>query len=269
MYNLYKQRFGVINNSGTRVINSNEAVEEKLTELAKKLEREARNNGEDFVEGFVEGIGAEQVDEILNEPEEISQTVLQEEADQIIEQAHQQAEQIIAEANGQRDDIIKKATEEGKKQGYAVGLQQAGQELEEKKQELEEYRQNLDAKYDQQLEELEPQLLDVILTVFEKVFHIQFDDKKEVLVHLIKNTILNVEGSKEFNVRVCEDNYAFIEAHKQDILSRVGQNIVLNITADSMLKDNECMIETDSGIFDCSLGIQLENLIKDMKCLCL
>ena len=27
------------------------------------------------------------------------------------------------------------------------------------------------------------------------------------------------------------------------------------------------MIETDSGIFNCSLGVQLENLIKDLKSL--
>lgn len=37
--------------------------------------------------------------------------------------------------------------------------------------------------------------------------------------------------------------------------------------ADPMLEENQCMIETDSGIFNCSLGVQLENLIKDLKSL--
>lgn len=36
---------------------------------------------------------------------------------------------------------------------------------------------------------MEQDLVDVIVTVFEKVFHIQFDDKKEILMHLIEDAI--------------------------------------------------------------------------------
>lgn len=268
MYNLYKQAYGGISSSGTRIINSNEAVEEKLNELAKKLEREARQNGGEFVEGFVEGINAENVEELLEE-ERVDEGLTREEADQIIAEARAEAERIVAEAQFNRSTVLNQAAKEGEEQGYAEGQARAEAELESRMQELEEYKNQLDEEYERRQAEMEPQLVDVIIRVFEKVFHIQFDDKKEILVHLIKNAIMNVEGSREFNVRVCEDNYAFIEAHKQDILSRVGQNILLNITADSVLKDNECMIETDSGIFDCSLGVQLESLIKDIKSLSL
>ena len=34
---------------------------------------------------------------------------------------------------------------------------------------------------------------------------------------------------------------------------------------DMALKQNECMIETDSGVFNCSLDVELHNLIKQIK----
>lgn len=65
---------------------------------------------------------------------------------------------------------------------------------------------------------MEQDLVDVIVTVFEKVFHIQFDDKKEILMHLIEDAILNIEDDKRFRVKVAEDNALFLENHKTEIL---------------------------------------------------
>ena len=59
-----------------------------------------------------------------------------------------------------------------------------------------------------------------------------------------------------------------LENHREDILERVGHGIELELIADSTMDGNECLIETDSGVFDCSLGTQLENLIKDIRSLC-
>ena len=59
-----------------------------------------------------------------------------------------------------------------------------------------------------------------------------------------------------------------METHKDEILDRVGHDITLEILPDSTMEGNSCIIETDSGVFDCSLGTQLENLIKDIRSLC-
>ncbi|MGN0482784.1 MAG: FliH/SctL family protein [Lachnospiraceae bacterium] len=266
MYNFYKQCYGTKVDAPTRVIDSNRAVEEKLEELAKKLREETSQQGEGFVEGFTEGINAEKVEDILEDQKSLEE-MTQEEADAILADARQQADALIASANQQKQQIEQQARKEGHSQGYADGHAEALQEMEQEKAELSEYKEQLDAQYQKQMEELEPQLVDVITQVFEKVFHVQFDDNKAILVHLIKKSMRKMEGCHEFNVRVSEDNYAFVEGHKQDILTKVGKDISLAITADPMLKENECLIDTDSGIFDCSLGIQLENLVKDIKCL--
>ena len=59
-----------------------------------------------------------------------------------------------------------------------------------------------------------------------------------------------------------------LENHKTEILDRVGHDIELEIVSDATVEGNDCTIETDSGVFNCSLGTQLENLIKDIRSLC-
>ena len=79
---------------------------------------------------------------------------------------------------------------------------------------------------------------------------------------------MNIEGDKKFRIKVADSNVQFLEKHRENILERVGHDIELEFIADSSMLGNDCVIETDSGVFDCSLGTQLENLIKDIRSLC-
>ena len=129
-------------------------------------------------------------------------------------------------------------------------------------------KRGLEDEYRSKMETMENDLVDVILEVFNKVFHIQFDNKKHILMYLIDDAILNIEGDKKFRIKVADSNVLFLENHRENILERVGHGIELEFIADSSMDGNACIIETDSGVFDCSLGTQLENLIKDIRSLC-
>ena len=87
--------------------------------------------------------------------------------------------------------------DEAKKQGYLEGQNTLEQEYNQKKQQLEQEQQQkkiqLQNSYQEKQKNMEKELVDVILNVFNKVFHIQFDDKKEILLHLIDNAIANIE----------------------------------------------------------------------------
>ncbi len=41
----------------------------------------------------------------------------------------------------------------------------------------------------------------------------------------------------------------------------------IEIVEDVTMKKNQCIIETGSGMYDCSLDVQLENLIEEIKML--
>ncbi len=58
-----------------------------------------------------------------------------------------------------------------------------------------------------------------------------------------------------------------MERRKEEILEQVGHDITLEFLSDSSFQEDQCVIETDTGIFDCGTGVQLENLVRDIKAL--
>lgn len=266
--NLYKQWF--VRTEDTRVINSNELV----TELMQKnvhhpvVTQEVPEDGE-VDKTFQEGLMVEDLGSVIKaEPEVDYVQEAKEEAERILEEARAQAERLVQDAN----DNAVAIREDAKQQGYEEGTAAASEELSGRQAELDasySERQNaLEADYAKKRETMEHDLVDVILEVFNKVFHIQFDNKKDILMYLIDNAIMNIEGEKQFRIKVASGNVEFLENHKEEILDRVGHDIELEMIADSTMDGNDCIIETDSGVFDCSLGAQLENLIKDIRSLC-
>ena len=262
--NLYKQYFVKTEAENTRVINSNALVEERLAKVL-ELQRKEQMHAEGMEDGFTAGIIGETT-EVFEEIDPVVQA--EEDAARILAEAQAKAEEILNAANSEAVEIRAKA----KEQGYFEGSLQKEEELASLEEQLEtEFatkNKTLDAEYKEKMENMENDLVNVILEVFNQVFHIQFDNKKHLLMHLINNAILNIEGDKAFRIRVAEGNVLFLENHKESILERVGQNIELEIVADTSMDGNDCIIETDSGVFDCSLGTQLENLIKDIRSLC-
>ena len=264
MSNLYKQYFVHTEHEKTRVINSNALIEERLAKVLEQQRRE-QNGSEHPAEGFAPGIAgmAAEVIEDTNVLEDAN-----EEAKRILEEARQKADELMNQAYADANRLKKEAEEEG----YREGARKREEELEQKQAQIEqEYsdrKEKIETDFREKQKNMESDLVDVILEVFNKVFHIQFDNKKHILMYLIDDAILNIEGDRKFRIKVAESNVLFLENHREEILERVGHGIELEFIADSTMDGNDCLIETDSGVFDCSLGTQLENLIKDIRSLC-
>ena len=182
-------------------------------------------------------------------------------------EAKAKADAILNDAQTQKAELLEQAKEEGRTRGYDEGKAKADAEEQEMQRHLQQLEESLNTDYRNKLQHMEQQVVEVVVHVFEKVFHIQFDDKTEILLSLVSDAIMGIEGSKDFRIRVAEVNFEFMENHRHELEERVGEDISLEMIADPMLEENQCMIETDSGIFNCSLGVQLENLIKDLKSL--
>ena len=262
--NLYKPWFVRTEDTNARVINSDAVIDNYIEKKPVKKPQTVD------ADGFARGLIAPEVEPVVQEEADESEVLLE---------ANQKAETILAEAREEADALLAqtqaevgKIREEARKQGIAEGRTWIEEETARRKEQLEaDYqgdRKALETEYIEKRKTMEADLVDVILKVFNKVFHIQFDNKKQILVSLIDDAIMNIEGEKQFRIKVAEDNLLFLENNKEDILNRVGHDIELEILADSSLEGNDCIIETDSGVFDCSLGTQLENLIKDIRSLC-
>ena len=117
------------------------------------------------------------------------------------------------------------------------------------------------------MSEIEPELVDTLLKVFSKVTHTMAEDKKDMIICLINSVMNNTDISREFIIHVSPDDYRFTISNQHLISSAVSKDTRIEITEDATLKRNECLIETDAGVFDCSLDVQLDNLIKDIRIL--
>lgn len=226
-------------------------------------------------DGFRAGIPMEVV-EIEPEPE-IN-------IEEMLEQARLEAQQIISEAKAHADALrydaiqqAKKAYDEQTQAGYSAGLAkgkaQADSELKALKKKLydeaEQKTKALEAEYEKKKNTMESEIIDAIITVFHKVFHIQFEEKKEILLHLVNDIVMNVDTGKSFRIRVSSKNRKFFETHIPEIKEKIGNDISIEIVNDMELTDESCMIETDSGVFNCGVDMQLSNLEKDIRSLCI
>ena len=126
----------------------------------------------------------------------------------------------------------------------------------------------MEDQYQQKLEELEPQMVDTITQVYEHIFHVDLQSNRDILTYLISNTLRKIDGERDFIIHVSKEDYPYVNMQKKQMLAgAVSANSNVEIIEDMTLAKNECMIETDSGIYDCGLGTQLEELRKKLMLL--
>ena len=264
---LYRVQMAPQEEQKTCVIDSNELVGEKIEERRreeKKRQMQALNSEDAFVP--MDGESLDEDTECLGQqmPEEAEEA--EPEIDYVA-QAKEEADAILSEAREQADAMRSHAEAEGQKEGYEQGLQEAAARQRELESRMQAEKEQLQADYDQKQKNMEHELVDVVCDVVEKVFLVQFGDKKEIILHAVDQALANIEGSKEFMIRVGEANLEFLRAHKEELQAKVGQDMTLDIVLDPLLDETQCMIETDGGLFDCGMDTQMRNLIKDIKSL--
>ena len=197
---------------------------------------------------------------------------------EMVEEAHAEAERIIAEAQEQADQLLSdaeekaralksNAVEEGRQEGYKAGQIEALNDYSEKEKALYDREGALKNEYIRKEAEMESELLDTILDVFSKFFSIEFSDRKEILLKLIENALSGIENSKEFLIHVSPSQLSAINEKKDYLREKVGESASIDIIEDPALSEGGCLIETDGGVFDCSVETELDSLIKDLRAL--
>lgn len=199
-------------------------------------------------------------------PEKIAEEA-RAEAGRIIDEARQQADEILSDAEQKAAALRSNATEEGRQEGYNAGQIEAFNEFSEKEKALYDREEELKREYLRKEQEMEGRLMDTILDIFSKYFSIEFSDNNEILQKLIENTLSGIENSKEFLIHVSPSQLSAINENKAYLREKVGASASIDIIEDPALPAGGCLIETDGGVFDCSIGTELESLVKDLKAL--
>lgn len=189
------------------------------------------------------------------------------EAAQILADAQREAEALHTQAQADADALREQARTEGYQEGHDTATREAEEMLRAKQDALAKQERAQNEAFEWQLSQLEPRLLDTMLTVFDEVFQMQFCGKRELLLHLVKNAMRGIRETKHYRIRVCEEEVAYLREHKVELQDKVGDDVTVEIVMDATLSESQCIIDADSGLYDCSLDAEMENLIRDLKSL--
>ena len=264
--NLLKWNWVMVQPEEARVIDSNELVEKRLRDQGMIG---GAGNGQ---EGFQSGLQAEMLEDVdsysegtvikADPPEPVYDGPSPEE---LIAQAQEEIRQMQEEAQAQieaaRSQAIEDGQNAGREQGYQEGMARAEAEIADAKRQLEEA-------YHDKIRELEPAFIRELTGIYEHIFRVDLSEYRNLVLQLLESCMEKVESSGSYIVRVSTEDYPFVSMQKKVLLESLGnKNAALEVVEDVTMKKNECMIEADGGIYDCSLDVQLAALQRELRLL--
>ena len=257
MSNLLKQCYVVSSGTGTRIINSNDGVRQKLKELQQEQAPEqvdvsAEDGQENAPAGFSQGIQAKtvQIDVEALRREALEKAAV--EADEITSTAKEDAERIRGEA----EEKARTLYEEQKKLGYEEGARCR-----------EAQKKQLEEQYHEKMSVMEKDIVDAVIQVFDKVFKIQFEEKRELLLQLVNGALLDIDPGDKIRIHTNRSDEEILKEHLAQMQDIVGKDVAIEFVKDNKLSDGQCKIETPYGVVDCGVDTQLSALLKDIRSL--
>ena len=276
MSNLIKSvYFNNVNEGSNCIIDSDSRIEEFIPDIYSHHDMEAgeyqfrqlADISENADSGFTSGLNVINMEDVLDEERQKLSEENAAQGEEILGKARAQADEIIADANAEAESIRKEAYEEGRAQGIAEGQDYTRQVLKEQEDALrQEYEQKL-MELRKQEKELEPHFASIVAALVEKLTGAVCKNKKDVIVHLIDNALHNMEKSKRIVLRVSREDIAMVSSRRAYFAKELKEGTELEITEDASLSANQCIIETDNKIVDCSLDAQLDNLREQIRML--
>ena len=284
--------------SDKRVIDMNELVKKRIDALGYKMQRPENS-------GFVDGINADSVgveelvqgvtfdsdlypegeaggefqefseglsgNVIKSEPHVDTQAMLDAahmEAERIIDTAKASAAKIEGDALAKADSVTEEARNKGFESGYSEGMSKAAQEMQDMREALDKEKEELEELYQKRLNDMEPELVETITDVYEHILKTDLKIHKTIAGHLVANALRNIEGARSFFIHISKDNFDYVNSRKGLLEEAVKvPGSIIEIMEDISLPPDSCMIETDGGIFDCSLGTELSELSTKLRML--
>lgn len=276
MSNLIKSVYFTNVNEGEKcVIDSDSRIEEYIPGIYTQSDiddenfsfRQLSDIAEDADAGFTGGLNVISMDEVMDEERQKISEETSVMSMEVLNEARAQADEIIAEANRAAENIRNQAYDTGFAQGIEEGKRQGAVLLEEKRAALaQDYNRRLKL-LEEQEKELEPHFASIIAGLVEKLTGVICENKKDVIVHLINKALKNLEKTSRIVLRVSKEDIAVVSSKRGEIMKYIREGTEFEIVEDAGLMLNQCIIETDNRIIDCSLDTQLDNLREHIKML--
>ncbi|MBQ7706826.1 MAG: hypothetical protein IJT72_03495 [Lachnospiraceae bacterium] len=271
MSSLFKSGFVNMTNGNTTpfVIDANTRIiggapkESEKSENSENSDESAENQSPDGADDFSGGVRTAENQLILDDAMEKAKDIrddARDKANKLIEEAWQEAESI-------KENAYKEGYENGLEDGNMEAMKRADVYLANLNDEQEKIKADMLAKNEAYLDDAEKKLVNLTCELIKKISGIIVDDYKPAMLNMINNALYDVESTTKYTIKVCEESYAYVADNSERIVGAANPNITIDVFADAKLEKGQCIIETDNGIIDLSMDIQIQNLITAFKLL--
>lgn len=191
-----------------------------------------------------------------------------EEAERILQNAQEMISTWWQERREQDEHLVEAVKAEAFQEGFEEGRMRAEQEMQERIQEMMEEAQTVltqayEAK-EQIIQEAEPFLVDLSCGIAEKVIDKELGEQPELVMTLIKKTLLRKREQGVITLCVSPSQFDFVHAAREELVLSIDSQAELQILPDATVRDRGCVIRSAFGSVDARVDTQLTELKKEL-----
>lgn len=165
----------------------------------------------------------------------------------LVQKAEQQASEMVAKAMQERERIVGEARD----QGYQEGLAKSTEWIAKAR----------DA-YQRTMESGKSDVKLLAIKVAEKIVGKALEMDPELINEIVTQAIRTLRQQKNVTIRCNEEDLSILKKREKDFLEHLGQGGTIQFVADPKIERGGCLVESEIGIVDARLDVQLKTLQK-------
>ena len=205
---------------------------------------------------------------------------LRKNCDEYVSRAKEQARQLIEAAQNEAETIRRQASEAGRRDGRAQGLQDAKDEIDLKARELSEQlaaetlstvlpamtaaANMLQLERDRWLIEWETGVIRLCVAIAEKILRRKLEQEPEIGRDLILEAVKHVTGNTQLKLKLNPTDLERLGDYAEEVVRSIASCGEATLVADSSVTPGGCVIETQHGTVDARLETQLQRIADEL-----
>lgn len=177
--------------------------------------------------------------------------------------------------NSFRDDIAKMRQEVMeeleliRQDAYKEGLKKAREDMQKEFATVLDFvaqsRQNIEEKYKQLFQESEEEMVDLCLTVAEKLVQSELKENRALFTQILRALLKQITDQKRVIMHVSPRDYELIQSEMDSLRRELGHVKEFNVEKNSAITEGGVVFDMESGVLDAQLPSQIELIRRSLQ----
>lgn len=180
---------------------------------------------------------------------------IRKEEELILESARKQAENI-------KNEGYEEGFEQGSALGYEAGFNKAMEDVQAEKEGATELLMQAEKKRKEMLSNIEDDVIEMVMSIAEKVTRISIEDNYEKILPMIKHALNDMVTRERIVLRSNSQNIEIFKNNEKE-LKKICPSAIFTFLEDNKLDETKCVIDSEIETIDLDIEVQIENILKE------